>query len=231
MLQCRLLSLIGLLTIGRAVSAQEVRAVAGNVVIVQAAGASPRQLTNSGHDSDPVLSPDGRLVAFVRTDSSRQIEVGVGPVPATDIWVIRPVGGRLRRVVSAHASDDLRKVRAGVGSLAFSRDGHTLYFISLAWVVVGALHAVDLPSGRERFVCDANSVEIVRAGRYAGKLLVTQHRYYERGGSYDGVFLVDVNGQQLRTIGDPDAADYQARLRAVLEAPAPARRRVAHPSN
>jgi len=98
----------------------------------------------------------------------------------------------LQRTI-AHIDDD---------SLCFSPDGTDLYFISSAWVVSGALHVVNVRTGRERFVDAANSVEVVRSGEYAGHLIVNQHRYFLGTGSFDWYWLLDPKGREVGPVGE-----------------------------
>ena len=63
-------------------------------------------------DRQPVFSPDGLSIAFVRTGSV---------FSDTDLWVIPAAGGEARRITSDH--------REIVG-LAWTRDGHSLIFSS-----------------------------------------------------------------------------------------------------
>ena len=50
---------------------------------------------------------------------------------------------------------------------------------------MGAVHVVDVKTGAEHFVCPGNSLEVLRKGQYTGHLLITQHRYFLAGGSFD----------------------------------------------
>ena len=46
------------------------------------------------------------------------------------------------------------------------------------------------------------SSKVVPSGEYAGCLLVTQHRYFIGGGSYDWYYLVRSNGKRLGAVGE-----------------------------
>src|SRR5689334_11880147 len=80
-------------------AAQGVDVRAGNVYFRGDFG-KEKQLTASGQDTEATLSPDGRLVAFVRKTPNRQVEAGTGQVPANEIWTIRTDGTNLTRIAA-----------------------------------------------------------------------------------------------------------------------------------
>lgn len=174
------------------------------------------QLTYYGKDRAPVLAPDGGSVAFLRKSTNRAaLPADDGDEPsgegalADQVWLLDLRTGAPRRLVADRASDDSggdgcqgQIAHIGERSLCFSPDGTLLYFITSAWVVSGALHCVDLKSGREHFVVDANSVEVVASGEFRGHLIVQQHRYFLAGGSYDWFWLFTPGGEEVGPVGD-----------------------------
>ena len=106
----------------------------------------------------------------------------------------------------------MRFVLAGLSSPTFANDGKRIFFLSAAWVVSDALHVVDIASGRQHYVAPANSLEIVRGGRYAGCLLLQQHRYWLSYGTYDWLWLFAENGREIGPIANVDADDFDERL-------------------
>jgi hypothetical protein len=53
---------------------------------------------------------------------------------------------------------------------------------------------------------------VLQNGRYAGHLLVSQHRYFLAGGSYDWLLLLTPDGKEAGPVVDEDASDAEARL-------------------
>ena len=81
-----------------------------NIWLVSTAGGAPAQLTQSGHDSSPAWSPDGRTLAFL---SSRGGD--------SQVYLLSLEGGE------AHA---LTKLSAGADLVKWSPDGKTIAFTS-----------------------------------------------------------------------------------------------------
>ncbi len=211
-----------------AAHAQEARvgAHAGRIVFTPAGGAAERVLTTTGRDTTPVLSPDGRLVAFTRGTPGDSVETGLGPVERTELWVIETDGGGERRLVGGRDAPrggsypEMSRVLAGLWSPVFSLDGRTVYVSSAAWATSSALHAVDVATGRERFLCDANGVAVVPDGRYRGMLLRWWH-HYRPDGAHDEVWVVSPACRPVRLVADESSPDAEARITAALRGRVP----------
>lgn len=186
--------------------AQAVTVERGNLYYRAPGQSMPRQVTSSGHDRNPSLSPDGRTITFIRGTPGDSVETSLGPDEATQVWVVGADGSGARMLVRGRAAPEPERALALMSSPQFSPDGKRVYFLSVAWVTSGAVHAVDVALGRESFVLPGQSVEVVRRGHYAGHLLVTQHRYFIIGGTYDWVWLFTPDGREVGPIGDGDAA-------------------------
>ena len=83
---------------------------ASNIWAVPTAGGAAMQLTQSGHDSSPVWSPDGKALAFLSTRSGD-----------SQVYLLSMEGGE------AHA---LTKVSTGADIVKWSPDGKTIAFTS-----------------------------------------------------------------------------------------------------
>jgi dipeptidyl aminopeptidase/acylaminoacyl peptidase len=86
---------------------------ASNIWMVPTTGGAALQLTQSGHDSSPVWSPDGKMLAFL---SSRAGE--------SQVYVLRMEGGE------AHP---LTKLSTGADIVKWSPDGTTIAFTSFVY--------------------------------------------------------------------------------------------------
>ncbi|MDB4906001.1 MAG: hypothetical protein JWO05_785 [Gemmatimonadetes bacterium] len=162
-------------------------------------------------DTGLARAADGR-VAFVQATPRRLVQTSLEEQEATELWIASADGSNARLLVSGRASDSVERAIASISSPRFSPDGHRLYFLSTAWVTSAAVHAVDLASGRERFVAPANSLEIVPTGPLSGCLLVDQHRYWpNEGGSYDWTWLLSSDGREI-ALAASDSDGMERRL-------------------
>ena len=168
-------------------------------VIVYRAGGRTRRLPGSGHDRMPALSPDGALVVFVREGVPAAGHEATIP---TELWLRDIRSGAERRLLGETASEDPEKTQTGFNNPVFSNDGRTVYVLGHAWVTSDVVLAVDVKSGKARFVMGGNSVAVMRNGPYRGDLLVSRHKYHSggQGGSYDPVDLVTPAGKTILTV-------------------------------
>jgi len=182
-------------------NAQKVSIQNGNVCISNAT-AEDKPLTNTGHDSDPALSPDGKWIVFVRSIPDKKLSTGNGEAPVTELWQIRADGKEPTLLVRSKESDKMETMLAGFSKPQFSTNGKLVYFLSEAWATSGALHVVDTTSSKERFVCPALEFEVVPSGEYRDHLLVQQHRYFIGGGTYDWFWLLKPDGKEVGPVGE-----------------------------
>jgi dipeptidyl aminopeptidase/acylaminoacyl peptidase len=158
-----------------------------------------QQLTRSGKDRQPVLSPDGQTIAFVREVENQ----------ATELWLMDASGNNARAIVLNHEDEDIKKSLSELNNPIFTLNSKAVYFQSAAWAVSGAIHIIDITSNKEHFVTDGNSLELVPSGKYKGYLIVTKHKYYKKmDGSYEGFSLVSPKGKEIKSFGeDPKQVD------------------------
>ena len=151
---------------------------------------------------EAVYSDDGKVLAFVKDTPQSKVLAGMGELPATEIWTAQADGSEMRRLVVGRSVDQMEATLAQMHSLAFSEDGLDLYFLSAAWCTSDALHSVDLKMGREKFICGANWFELIKKGRYKNHFLVSKHKYFLGGGSYDWIWLLAPEGTEVGPVSD-----------------------------
>ncbi len=83
---------------------------ASNVWIVPTAGVGPLQLTQSGRDSSPVWSPDGKTIAFLSSRSG-----------TSEVYLLSMEGGE---------AEQLTRISTGADIVKWSPDGKTIAFTS-----------------------------------------------------------------------------------------------------
>lgn len=166
------------------------------------------QLTNTGKNSNPILSPDGRWLVFVKQSKNIMPEPcadfsNIDSKYANELWVYDLQNIKKRILVKDNfACDDPEKKITDPVQLHFSPNSKTLYFQTSAWATSGAIHAIDMDSKSPRFVTDGNEYHVIKDGKYEGDLVVNQHRYRFKGdtplGSYDWDWLYTPQGKQIK---------------------------------
>lgn len=155
------------------------------------------QLTDSGRDGQFALSPDGKHLVFVRAAFNS----------ATEQLLLMNIENRqIRVLLKAREDQDVKKNLTEFNSPNFSPDSKMLYVLTAAWVTSNAVHLIDLATNQSQFVTDANSLQIVPAGQYQGYLIVSKHKYYKGGGSYDDYWLVSPQGKEIKSLGEDEQA-------------------------
>jgi dipeptidyl aminopeptidase/acylaminoacyl peptidase len=151
-----------------------------------------QQLTDSGKDSQPAVSPDGKQVVFVRKTANQE----------TELWLMDSAGDHAHAIVLHHEDMDSKKNLTEINNPLFALDGKAVYFQTFAWVTSNAIHRLDLASNKQQFVTDGNSLELVPSGKYQDYLIVSKHKYYKhQDGSYEDYCLVSPKGKELKSLG------------------------------
>lgn len=175
----------------------------GNIYYIDNSGHSI-QITRTGNDSSPVLSPNKNAIAFVRVGNkiipdSCDIDAKYG----NEVWLYDFSTKKEKRLVQNNFQcDNPKKQITDPRELLFSPDSKVVYFITTAWTTSGAIHAVDANGKHLRFLTDGNVLDIVQSGPYKGDLIVNQHRYRFKDdtplGSYDWDWLFTPTGKQIK---------------------------------
>jgi len=166
-------------------------------------------LTSTARDSNPVLAPDGKWVAFVRKIDGKKIASGADETEPTELWQVRVDGKEPSLLVKCRDSEKMESVIGGFENLQFSSNGKLLYFITPAWATSGAVHVVDTTNRKERYLFPGNDLKVVKSGEYRDCLLVQQHRYFVGSGSYDWYWLLRADGKEVGPVGE-DTSNFEA---------------------
>jgi dipeptidyl aminopeptidase/acylaminoacyl peptidase len=188
--------------------AQSVSVKDGNIQFTDKSG-KMTALTSSGRDSNPLLAPDGKWLAFVRKVDGKKIATGSDEVEPTELWQVRVDGKEPSLLVKCRDSEKVESIIAAFDNLQFSTNGKLLYFVTPAWATSGAVHVVDTTNRKERYCFPGGDLKVVPKGEYKDCLIVQQHRYFIGGGSYDWYWLLKPDGKEIGPVGE-DTANFEA---------------------
>lgn len=212
-------ALLFVLAGARMLTAQQVSAKSGNVVYRDAGGIM-HTITTAGLDSEAVLSPNGRWIAFLRTsqtDSTDSMRDDRDMEPLTDLFIVDTSGFAPRLLLRGGAME--RAVPHGfpdaLTGIGFSNDGATIYARCRVAPTGDALYAVSVSTGAARRVTFADDYEVIRSGPNRGRLLVSQSSIWRRGGRVWAWYLFAANGTRLAFVTLDARPDAAVRLAAV----------------
>ena len=131
-------------------------------------------------------SPDGMITVFVSTDETRIDSTALGDVVHENLCIRRNGGPPTLllagRGMGAPGPEGAEETLAGFYQFLFSSDSKTLYVNSLGWATNGGAHAVDLATGKERFLCVGQVTSVIGNGPYKGDLLCFYMGIQPQGG-------------------------------------------------
>lgn len=202
----RLFSFIACLFVIASSSFASVFVKAGNIYYSQMG--QDIQLTNTNQDSSPILSPNNKLIAFIRTGHQiipqKCLDFSdISSKFGNQIWIYNIANKTERLLVDNNFSCSKPKKRiVDPQQLHFSPNSRTLYFVTSAWAVSGAVHAINVDGTNYRYIQPANELEVITSGDYQGYLALQQHRYFVGGGSYDWYWLFTPDGKEIGPLGE-----------------------------
>lgn len=167
------------------------------------------QLTQDAKLTDLIESPNGKWISFVKrsnyTIPSNCFYFFTKGQQADEVWIVNTDKMTKKLLVAPHFScKNVSKVILDPHHLQFSPDSKTLFFKTSAWVVTGAIHAIDVNGSNLRFVTDGGKYHIIQNGPNKGNLIVNQHRYHNGGGSFDWDWLYTPTGKQIKVYKKED---------------------------
>lgn len=159
---------------------------------------------------DSVILVTDSFELFTRQTNKKPIYAGNGDSINNELWIRYNKSKKEELLVECRDNEDTKKLIVDIFAAVRSDDKQKIYFMCNAWATSAAIHEVILRTKEERFICDGNYLEVIKKGKYKGKLIVSQHRYLSgmNMGSYDYFYIVDDNGKVLKKLGEEIPMKY-----------------------
>jgi hypothetical protein len=191
---------------------ETVESRSGNIYLRDEKG-DLKQITNSGKDHDPALSPDGARIVFVRNLlGDRDYNDFTRSGPATQVmqlWAAEVDEHIPPKLILDSPIEVKGRQFSGFYTPQFSGDQHQIYFLIQFAASSGAIVRLTLGTKEIAYVTDALEFSVVPGGKYKGDLIVKQHRPKLALGYYDWFYLLTTTGDRLGVIGqNKDDVDY-----------------------
>ncbi len=127
------------------------------------------QITSTGRDDRPILSPDGKWVAFSREIAGKIVECSerndLWACPSEQLWIINLETGSERLLLEPRTDLPPEKTKDIIyqfNGKKFSPDSKTIYFVTPAWATSDAIHTVNIDGSNERYVMHGYTFQVVR---------------------------------------------------------------------
>lgn len=148
--------------------------------------------------TEHVAAPGGKTVFYIMS----------GGKDGGQRRIVKMWSGLKQTLLEDKPANDPKQNLTGFSNLKLTTDGRVLYFNTDAWATSPAIHSLDLPSGKSSFVSDGALICVISNGEYQGDLMVSQHRYFVQGGSYEAINLIRPNGTAVGPVSfDADGAE------------------------
>ena len=147
---------------------------------------------------ETATSPDGRYRVWIKVERPPAPEGSDRGI--TSLWMTDTHTGTSRMVVRGDETPSPFAAFTAFWEPHFSLDGKSVYLSVVAGEVSAATFRINLRTGARRFAMIGSVIGVVRTGPDAGNLLVREHRYWLKGGSYNPVVLVRPDGKRILTI-------------------------------
>ena len=163
-------------------------------------------------------SPDGHLEVFVSRDEGRTDDAALGPVPHEDLCISRP-GAPATVLLAGRGGDAAEQTLVSFEGFVFSPDSKTLFFTTTGWVTSTAAHAVELATGKERYLFDGAIKAPITRGPDAGRYVAAHFRLDDAHpndspkylGRVESWSIVTAAGKTVRKISEAQAQKWLKR--------------------
>ncbi|HPA57165.1 MAG TPA: DUF4339 domain-containing protein [bacterium] len=178
---------------------KQVFAEQGNVFVIDSQN-EISQITSSGKDTSPIISPDGKDVYFVR-------KTGVfGEAEYEEVeklMIMKTKIDSLEEEIFLEKTDGIEIFE--VRGLSITANGKHLLFITQKWSTSGVLLRINVNTKKIQEITHADNFEILKKGEYENHLIVNRSSIKEDVGREWSYWLIDIDGNVIKEIGDEES--------------------------
>ena len=182
----------------------------GNIHAVFENGTT-NQLTSSGIDSMPCLSPDRTRLAFMRARTNDVLLTEAGnDIYALELWTMTAAGTHMRRVAEPGPYEGGKVSLQQLHDPFFANDAQSIYF-HCDWMGPAPCgYRIDLATGRIQQVSYGKLIGVVTHGRYKDYLITCARKYWLVGGVYGYYTLLQPDGYEVAPPIGPSESHLEA---------------------
>ena len=172
----------------------------GNIVYVE--NGKSKQLTESGRDKNPILSPKQDWIYFIRQGQVNQEQVKKS---GDEIWRVKIDGSSLAKL---HKEIELENNNGGaIDEIHISPDGLRIYFQASKFATGSSLEVMNSDGTNLQYLGPAEVMKIILEGKYAGYILASQGRVEKDKGRFWQFYLFTPNLEhEIAVLGEDPSA-------------------------
>lgn len=164
------------------------------------------QVTYIGKDSKPLISPDRKVIYFIRQTGNFEESENKGGQQLAIMQVELPSLKEEKLTDTIQYADwkstsEIYEVRG----FTLSQDGRFIYFITQKWVTSGVLVKLNTMTKEMIEISDGYNFELLKRGQYKDNIIITRSSIKSNAGRQLSNWLIDIYGKEIKEIGDDDA--------------------------
>lgn len=163
------------------------------------------QVTYIGKDSEPLISSDKKTVYFIRqTGNKGEYEYEGEQLALMQVDLISLKEEKLTDTIYYEDWKSTSEIFEVTG-FTLSNDGLFIFFITQKWTTSGVLVKLNTQTKKMTEISHGDKFELLKAGRHKDHIIVTRSSIKSNVGRRWSNWLIDLNGEIIKEIGDDDA--------------------------
>jgi dipeptidyl aminopeptidase/acylaminoacyl peptidase len=175
-------------------------------IYVTKANGKIEQVTYTGKDSDPLISPDRKVVYFVRQTGNMGEYENEG---AEQLAIMKVDLKSLKeeKLTDTILFEDWKSAIElyEVTGFSLTQDGLFLCFITQKWTTSGVLVKLNTQTKKLTEISHGDKFELLKDGKYKDHIIVARSSIKSNVGRQWSNWLIDIDGKEIMEIGDEDA--------------------------
>jgi hypothetical protein len=180
--------------------------VRGNNIYVTKTNGKIEQVTYTGKDSHPLLASDKKTVYFIRQGGN------IGEYEYKGVEQLAVMRVDLENLKEEKLTDtihykDWKTTREiyEITGFTLSQDGRFIVFITQKWATSGVLVKLNPITRQLTEISHGDKFEVLKDGQYKDYIIVTRSSIKSNAGRQWSNWLIDIDGNEIKEIGDADA--------------------------
>lgn len=167
------------------------------------------QITNTGKDSEPLISPDKKVVYFIRhiekLDEFSNEEANKLAIMQIDLNSLKE-----EKLTDTIYYEDwnLTSELYEVTGFSLSQDGRYIFFITQKWATSGVLVKLNIQTRQISEISHGDKFELLKKGKYKDHIIVYRSSIKNNIGRQWSNWLIKINGKEIKEIGDDNDLSY-----------------------